>query len=71
MRFAHRHRVDELIVEGGAAEGSSTLPRTPVTAPRGVASSRNTIAQFEFRADAVVVTSGGIGAKLELRYGVS
>ena len=34
--------------------------------PRGVTSSRNAIGQFEFRADAVIVTSGGIGGNHEL-----
>ncbi|EUA39083.1 FAD binding domain protein [Mycobacterium avium subsp. avium 2285 (R)] len=66
MRFAHRHRVDELIVEGGAVTGVRGSVLEPSAAPRGVASSRNTIAQFEFRADAVIVTSGGIGGNHEL-----
>ena len=38
----------------------------PSSAPRGVASSRNTAAEFEFRASAVIVTSGGIGGNHDL-----
>lgn len=66
VRFAHRHQVDELIVESGRVTGVRGSVLEPSTAPRGVASSRNTLGQFEFRASAVLVTSGGIGGNLEL-----
>lgn len=66
VRFAHRHRVDELIVEGGRAAGVRGAVLEPSDAPRGVASSRNALGEFEFRAAAVLVTSGGIGGNLEL-----
>ncbi|MEZ0383219.1 FAD-binding dehydrogenase [Mycobacterium sp. pW045] len=66
VRFAHRHQVDELIVESGRVTGVRGSVLEPSTAPRGVASSRNTLGQFEFRAPAVLVTSGGIGGNLEL-----
>lgn len=66
VRFAHRHRVDELIVESGRVTGVRGAVLEPSTAPRGVASSRNTVGQFEFRAPAVLVTSGGIGGDLDL-----
>lgn len=66
VRFAHRHQVDELIVESGRVTGVRGSVLEPSTAPRGVASSRNTVGQFEFRAPAVLVTSGGIGGNLEL-----
>ena len=66
VRFAHRHRVDELIVEGGRAAGVRGAVLEPSDAARGVASSRNTLGEFEFRAAAVLVTSGGIGGNLEL-----
>ncbi|WP_197378701.1 FAD-binding dehydrogenase [Mycolicibacterium mengxianglii] len=66
VRFAHRHQVDELIVEQSAVVGVRGTVLEPSTTARGVASSRNSVGEFEFRASAVVVTSGGIGANLEL-----
>src|ERR1700712_1997199 len=60
-RFAHRHRVDELIVEAGAVTGVRGAVLEPSAELRGVASSRNAIGEFEFRAPAVIVASGGIG----------
>ncbi len=66
MRFAHRHRVDELIVEDGAVAGVRGAVLEPTTAARGVASSRNTVGEFEFRAQAVIVASGGIGGNHDL-----
>ena len=66
VRFAHRHRVDELIVERGAATGVRGAVLEPSSAPRGVASSRNTLGEFDFRASAVIVTSGGIGGNHDL-----
>src|SRR5574337_351829 len=66
VRFAFRHQVDELITEDGAVTGVRGSVLEPSTAPRGVASSRNVAAQFEFRASAVIVTSGGIGGNLDL-----
>jgi uncharacterized protein len=66
VRFAHRHQVDELIVEDGAVTGVRGTVLEPSTAPRGVASSRKAVGQFENRASAVIVTSGGIGGNPEL-----
>ncbi|WP_046319141.1 FAD-binding dehydrogenase [Mycobacterium sp. UM_Kg1] len=66
VRFAHRHRVDELIVEAGRVSGVRGSVLEPCTAARGVASSRTVIGQFEFGASAVLVTSGGIGGNLDL-----
>ncbi|HET9875567.1 MAG TPA: FAD-binding dehydrogenase [Mycobacterium sp.] len=66
VRFAHRNRVDELIVEAGAVTGVRGSVLEPSVEPRGVASSRNVVSQFEFRASAVIVTSGGIGGNLDL-----
>ena len=66
VRFAFRQRVDELLVESGAVVGvrGSVLADDP--APRGVASSREVRGEFEHRAPAVVVASGGIGHNHEL-----
>ncbi|MFP3986378.1 FAD-binding dehydrogenase [Streptomyces sp. E11-3] len=66
VTFKHRHQVDELIVEGGAAVGIRGTVLAPSTEPRGVASSRETAGEFELRAQAVVVTSGGIGGSQQL-----
>ena len=65
-RFAYRHRVDELIVEDGAVVGVRGAVLEPCTAARGVASSRQVVGDFEFRAQAVVVASGGIGGNHDL-----
>jgi len=66
VRFAHRHQVDELIVEGDAVTGVRGTVLEPSTEPRGVPSSRKSVGEFEFRAAAVIVTSGGIGGNHDL-----
>jgi uncharacterized protein len=66
VQFAHRHRVDELIVEGGAVIGVRGAVLEPTSAARGVASSRTTLGEFEFRTPAVIVASGGIGGNHDL-----
>jgi uncharacterized protein len=66
VRFAHRHQVDELIVEDDAVTGVRGTVLEPSSEPRGVPSSRKAIAEFEFRAPAVIVTSGGIGGNHEM-----
>ncbi len=66
VRFAHRHQVDRLIVEGDAVTGVRGTVLEPSDDPRGVASSRKSVGKFEFRASAVVVTSGGIGGNHDL-----
>ena len=65
-RFAHRHRVDELIVENGSVVGVRGAVLEPSDAPRGAPSSRNTVGEFAFRAQSVIVASGGIGGNHEL-----
>lgn len=66
VTFKYRHRVDDLIVEGGAAVGVRGSVLVPSSEPRGVASSREPAGEFELRAQAVVVTSGGIGGDHDL-----
>ncbi|MGB5111596.1 MAG: FAD-binding dehydrogenase [Mycobacterium sp.] len=66
VKFAHRHRVDELIVEGGAVTGIRGTILEPSETARGVASSRKALGEFEFRAPAVIVASGGIGGNHDL-----
>lgn len=62
LTFHHRHRVDELVVEGGTARGVRGTVLTPDDSPRGVASGRDRAGDFELTAQAVVLTTGGIGA---------
>ena len=64
MRF--RHRVNELIVTDGAVTGARGDVLEPSDVERGVRSPRNVVGDFEVRAQAVIVTSGGIGANHEL-----
>jgi predicted oxidoreductase len=66
VRFAHRHRVDELIVDDGAAVGVRGALLAPSTAERGAPSTRDTLGDFELRAQAVIVASGGIGGNHDL-----
>ena len=66
VRFAHRHQVDELIVDGAAVTGIRGTVLEPSSEARGVKSSRNAIGEFEFRAQAVIVTSGGIGGNHDM-----
>lgn len=64
--FAHRHQVDELVVEDGAVVGVRGTVLAPDEAARGVGSNRDRAGDFELRAQAVVVTSGGIGHNFDL-----
>jgi len=66
VRLAFRHRVDEVVVEGGAAVGVRGAVLEPSSVDRGRASSRAVVGDFELRAQAVVVTSGGIGGNHDL-----
>ncbi|MFJ3234404.1 FAD-binding dehydrogenase [Streptomyces sp. NPDC086787] len=62
LTFHHRHRVDELVVEDGTARGVRGTLLAPDDSPRGVTSNRDRAGEFELTAQAVIVTSGGIGA---------
>jgi len=64
LRF--RHRVDGLVVSGGAVTGVRGSVLEPSGAARGEASSRTAVGDFELTAQAVVVTSGGIGGNHDL-----
>ncbi|NKY58925.1 FAD-binding dehydrogenase [Nocardia flavorosea] len=66
VRFAFRHQVDDLLVEDGAVAGVRGSVLEPTELPRGVATSRTVVDDFEFRAGAVVVTTGGIGHNHDL-----
>jgi uncharacterized protein len=64
--FRFRHRVDELTVTGGSVDGVRGSVLVPSAVRRGQSSSREVAGEFELRAPAVIVTSGGIGGNHEL-----
>jgi predicted oxidoreductase len=64
LRF--RHRVDALTLQGGAVTGARGAVLAPDTCARGRSSSRDEVGEFALSAQAVVVTSGGIGGNHEL-----
>ena len=64
LRF--RHRVDKLTATGGTLDGVVGTVLEPSSVARGAPSSRTAVGEFELTAQAVVVTSGGIGANHEL-----
>ncbi len=64
LRF--RHRVDGLVVTGGAVTGVRGAVLEPSDAARGTRSSQVEVGAFELAAQAVIVTSGGIGGDHDL-----
>ncbi|MFB3167190.1 FAD-binding dehydrogenase [Neobacillus sp. 179-C4.2 HS] len=64
--YRPRHRVNELLTENGAVVGVNGSILVPSSAARGQASSREVISDFEFQAQPVIVTSGGIGGNPDL-----
>lgn len=66
IEFKPRHKVTELITENGAVVGIQGHVLQPSDVERGKESSREVIGDFEYRADAIVIASGGIGANLDL-----
>jgi predicted oxidoreductase len=66
LRFAFRHQVDELVSTDGAVTGVRGTVLAPATQARGHPTNRDHTGEFELTAQAVVVTSGGIGANHDL-----
>ncbi|MEO9151627.1 MAG: FAD-binding dehydrogenase [Lapillicoccus sp.] len=66
LRFAFRHQVDELIVHDGTVTGVRGTQLQPATEPRGVTTNRDRVGDFALSAQAVIVTSGGIGGNHDL-----
>jgi predicted oxidoreductase len=66
VSFKYRHRVNELIRTNGAVDGVRGDVLEPSTVERGRKSSRTAVGEFEIKAEAVIVASGGIGANHEL-----
>jgi hypothetical protein len=66
VRFAFRHRVDGLVVEGDAVVGVRGAVLAPSSVGRGEDSSRDVVGEFEARAGAVLLSSGGIGHNFDM-----
>src|SRR5687767_4426085 len=64
LRF--RHRVDALTTSAGAVTGVTGAVLEASSVERGQKSSRTEVGTFELNAQAVIVTSGGIGANHDL-----
>lgn len=64
--FHPRHRVTELVIEDGTVVGVRGQVLAPDASERGRSSSRDVVGDFELRAQAVVMATGGIGANHEL-----
>jgi predicted oxidoreductase len=64
LRF--RHQVDELTVTDGTITGVTGQILEPSAVARGQKSGRETVGEFALESQAVIVTSGGIGANHEL-----
>ena len=66
ISFRFRHRVDGIVTHDGAVTGVRGKLLEPSTVVRGKASSRVEVSDFELSAQAVLVTSGGIGGDHDL-----
>ena len=66
VEFRFRHRVNGFVTSNGAITGVHGDVLAPTAVGRGEASSRAVVGPFELSAQAVIVTSGGIGGNHEL-----
>jgi len=66
LEFRFRHRVDAITSTGGVVDGVAGTVLEPSDVERGRPSSRTAAGQFELGAQAVIVTSGGIGGNHDL-----
>jgi predicted oxidoreductase len=66
VRLAFRHRVDEITRTAGVVDGVRGARLEPSAVSRGEPSSRTAVGDFELHAQAVIVTSGGIGGNHDL-----
>ena len=65
-RYLTRHRVGQLLVEEGAVVGVTGTVLAPDAGARAQRSNREVVGEFEVRAGAVVLASGGVGGNHEL-----
>lgn len=66
ITFKFRHRVSEVHTEGGVVTGVSGEILEASSVERGAKSSRVTVGDFNYQAQIVMVTSGGIGGNFDL-----
>ncbi len=66
LTIHHRHRVDDVVMTDGTATGVRGKVLADDESARGVQSNRDEIADFELTAQAVILTTGGIGANHDL-----
>lgn len=66
VKFRFRHRVHGLVITNGVVHGVHGDVLEPTGAARGASSSRRVVGEFTLSGQAVVVTSGGLGANHEL-----
>src|SRR5690606_29462120 len=66
LSFRFRHRVDAITTTGGVVDGVSGAVLVPSNEARGARSSRNVAGDFSLIAQAVIVSSGGIGGNADL-----
>ncbi|MCG3268817.1 FAD-binding dehydrogenase [Yoonia sp. I 8.24] len=66
LTYLHRHQVDRLEMQNGAAVGVSGTTLAPDDAVQGAQTNRTSTGEFRVDADAVIVASGGIGGNFEL-----
>ena len=66
VTFAFRHQVDELIVSDGTVTGVRGTVLAPDDSQRAAPTNRDKAGDFEYTAQAVIVTTGGIGGNHDL-----
>ncbi|RLV47996.1 FAD-binding dehydrogenase [Nocardioides mangrovicus] len=66
VTFKFRHRADELVTTDGVVTGVRGAVLAPDSAERGSATNRDVVEDFDYAAQAVLVTSGGIGGDHDL-----
>lgn len=69
VAFAFRHRVDQIDLAAGEVAGVSGSVLAPDLIQRGQDSSREVVGEFSARAQAVLLSSGGIGHNFDLIRG--
>jgi predicted oxidoreductase len=66
VTFRFRHRVNDIMRTNGVVDGVHGDVLVPSAASRGEASAHATVGEFSLRAQAVIVTAGGIGGNHDL-----